>query len=85
MKHFTPIAAFLLLSLPIHSLASPETDLCQFSEYGQDICMQTLTAFLETNPEGPLSDDELYEVYGCLIETVSDQSIKTDHVLSICP
>ena len=85
MKRFTLIATFLLLARPIFTTASTETELCRYSEYGQDTCIQKLTAFLETTPEGPLSDQELNDVYGCLTEKVPDQPIKTDPKFSDCP
>ena len=63
-------------------LASPETELCRYSEYGQDNCIQKLVAFLETTPDGPLSDEELDEIYGCLVS--DDQSTTQEYEISSC-
>ena len=85
MKCFTPIATCLLLSLPLHLQASPETDLCQQSEYGFDTCLQRLTAFLAIQPDGPLSDDELYRVYGCVSAPEEQNNKRLVQSIPGCP
>ncbi len=85
MKCFTPVAACLLLTLPLNLPASAETELCQWSEYGKDNCLQRLTAFLAQQPDGPLSDDELYRVYGCVSVPGDQNSKHSTQGKPVCP
>lgn len=67
MQNIKSLAAAVLPILLTPVLANDERRLCEQSSRGQQACLERLEAFTTQNHQLPLADDELYQVYGCLL------------------
>ena len=74
MQYIKILAAALLLIALNPVYANNEHRLCDQSSRGQQACLARLEAFITQNRQGPLSDDELYRVFGCLLPTSQGES-----------
>ena len=70
MKNSTHLAGTLLL-VTASAIASDNTleNLCKQSTHGQQQCLVNLSSFIKTTGNDPLSDDEIYTVFGCIRPT----------------